>query len=264
MIPPGRGLIFSHPALRALGRRVRVRWVLERTRAGLLAGLAGVILAALAGRVLDLPWWPAAAAALLALAWLVSILANARRWPDVMAVARAADALGLEERASSALYASGAGHPAAPLLAADANRLLARLDPADYPLVIRPRRWVFVALALCLAGFAIVVPLPMSGESAGRAAEARAVAAARQSVEALRAEAIPLATPEPLSRSVAEELGALEERVGSAGDAREADRALEEAQERLAALGRPEDFAWQRALEGLSAALAGQAVSLIT
>ena len=238
--------------LRPLARRVRVRWLLDRARLGLLLALAGAALLAVGGRLSGRPEW-----ATVALSWGVlslggAVVAGLPRFPDVWAVARAADALGLAERVSSALYAERSGHPASRILVAQAGAELAGLDPAAYALIPRPRRWRGVpALALLLVAAAFA-PLPALGDASQRAADARAVAEARRSVEALAAALAEPTEPEPLLQTTAEELAALDEQLARAADAAAAARALEEAQEQLAAAASAEDYAWRRATDSLA------------
>jgi len=244
--------------LRPLARRVRLRHMLERARGGLLLALAGAVLLAVVGRLLGRPEWPLGVSLWGALA-LGGVLGLAlARLPGIWAAARAADALGLAERVTSALYAEQSGQPAAPLLVAQADAALAGLHPSAYALVPRPRRWRPVALLCLLLAAATVAPLPALGDAGRQAAEAGAVAGARRSVEALQAALAEPAQPEPLTQTTAEELRALEERLARADDAAEAARALEEAQERLAATADAEDYAWRRAVESLAGAWAGQ------
>ena len=173
--------------LASLAWRVRLHWLLERVRTGMLLALAGDIIAVLVARFLGYQDWPAFMLLWSAVAMLGAIAAGLRRWPDRWAVARAADGLGLAERVSSALHARLTEHPAASLLAVDADRALSRVSLNEYPLVAVPRRWLpAVGLALLVAAAALS-PLPILGDDGRSAEEARVVSSARQSVEELRA-----------------------------------------------------------------------------
>jgi hypothetical protein len=247
----------SGPSLAArlepLGRRVRLRWLLERVRVGAVLALAGGAALALLGRFLGYPGWPDAALLWAAVSMLAALGLGLRRWPDVWTIARAADGLGLAERVSSALHADRVGHPAAPLLAADARRALSRARVDRYSIVPAPRRWLQVPALAVLMAAATLAPLPAWGDGWG-AEEARAVAEARKSVEELKAKLEKPAVPEPLTVATEAELQALEERLREARSAAEAVRALERAQEQLASLLGSEDYAWRRAMERLASA----------
>ncbi|HEX2034483.1 MAG TPA: hypothetical protein VHS99_09890 [Chloroflexota bacterium] len=258
--PPVRSpqsAVLTH-ALAPLGGRVRRRALLEHLHAGLLWGGIGATTITLAGRLLGRPDAPLAAIVVCAIATgMVLTLALLNR-PQVWDVARAADDLGLQEQATSALFASGTNHPVAPLLTAGAVQAIGSLDPQTYPLVTHPRRWWAVAGAFLALLLALLVPIPALGDAGRRAQEARAVAATRAAVQALQAPAATPRPPEPLAQATAQELAALEQQLASARSAAEAARALEQAQQRLAALPAAQDFTRQRALDELGAAWAGQ------
>jgi len=235
-----------------------MRWLLERIRIGLLVGLGGAALVVLGGRSVGFDGGTVAAGVWVILALSGAAATGLSRWPDDWAVARAADGLGLEERVASALHAVRIHHPAASLLAEDAAFALRRIDPRQYPLLPQPRRWrpvPLLALALTVASLA---PLPMLGDAGRQAAEARTVAATRQSVEALQKELVRPADPQPLAVATGAELRALEEELRRSRDSLQAARALEQAQERLAALARSEDYAWQRTVDRLSSTWTGE------
>ncbi|HZR98619.1 MAG TPA: hypothetical protein VFE37_07935 [Chloroflexota bacterium] len=252
--PPDSAALAEHPALRALGRRLYLRGLLRWGSRGLLAGLVGAALLALVGRLAGQPAWPLAAVAWGLLAPTAALAAALARRPDLAAVARAADGLGLDERVSSTLYAARVDHPAARLLAADASRALARLRPADYAVLPEPRLWRAALVATAALGVALLAPLPLWGDAAAQAADAEAIATARRSVQALEASLTQARPPEPLAQAAAAELAALDEELLRARSVAEATRAVEESQERLAGLLRADDYAWRRALEGLASA----------
>jgi len=248
----------SDRALAPLAWRVRARWLLEATRVGLLAGIAGAALITLAGRVLVRPEWPT-----LAISWGVVGLGAAvalalPRWPNRWAVARAADGLGLGERVASALHAERVGHPAAVLVERDAARALEHLDPSAYAVVAQWRGWRLLGALLLLLVGALVVPVPPLGDAAAHAADARATAAARTAVRELSAQVSRPPTPEPLAQATAAELRTLDERLARAADAAEAARALEDAQGHLAQLPDAEDYARSRARDQVASAWASQ------
>lgn len=247
----GPSLVTHHPSLITLRRRVRCRQLLDRLRSGLLWASAGDILLAAGGRTLGYSDWPLVVAAWTALALAAAVALAIRGWPNDWAVAVAADGLGLAERVTSALHAARVGHPAAQLLAADAAGVLPRINPADYPLLSNRRvRRLEAAALLCLA-LAAFLPLPALGDGGRRAADAGAVAAARRSLASVET-GLAAATPEPLVQAAAEGLKASEQQLAEARTAEEAARILEQAQERLAGQGKAEDYAWQRAMDGLS------------
>ena len=247
----GPSLVTHHPSLITLRRRVRCRQLLDRLRSGLLWASAGDILLAAGGRTLGYSDWPLVVAAWTALALAAAVALALRRWPDDWRVAVAADGLGLAERVTSALHAARVGHPATQLLAADAAGVLPRINPADYPLLSNRRvRRLEAAALLCLA-LAAFLPLPALGDGERRTADAGAVAAARKSLASVET-GLAAATPEPLVQAAAEGLKASEQQLAEARTAEEAARILEQAQERLAGQGKAEDYAWQRAMDGLS------------
>lgn len=245
-------LITHHPSLVSLGRRVRARFLLDRVRAGLPWALAGAAVLSLGGRLSNHPEWQVGVVVWVVLVLVASLLLALRRWPSNWAVAVAADGLGLSERVASAIYAMRTAHPAASLLEADAVRALARVNPSSYPLLPSGRTQRVEAAAAAALILALLLPLPAVGDAGRQAAEERSVAAARESLR--RIEARLAVQPEPLSQAAAEQLKVSEERLAEARTAAEAARLLEQAQERLAGQGKAEDYAWQRALEGLAAA----------
>ncbi len=245
-------LITHNPSLVTLERRLRLRWLLDRSRIGLLWGLLGGAVLLLGGRLLGETAWEAVAAAWAVACLVAAILAGRKRWPDDWATACAADDLGLQERVASALYAARSNHPLAPLLEQEAEAALVRLVPSDYPIVPRPRRWGWVFSAGLLAVAMSLAPIPTLGNGGQRAAEARSVAESREAVKKLQAALPASPTPVPLAQTAAAELQALHEQLARAQGAEEAARALDEHQERLAGLAQREDYAWQRALEGLA------------
>ena len=245
------------PSLRPLAERVRLRALVEWLRLGLLAALAGAALIVLSGRLLGRPEWAITALIWAAVALGTSLVLALARRPGIWQTARAADDLGLAERVSSALYANRSGHPAAALLTSDAARSLAGIDATAYPVVPDPRRWRGVGLAGLALVLALGAPIPALGDGGRRAAEAQAVTAAGQSVEALRAGLPDPLAPEPLAQATAAELQALTEALAEAESAAEAAQALEQAQGRLASLADAEDYAWRRALAGLASSWSG-------
>ena len=250
--------VANHPTLARLRWRVRAAWLLTWLRPALLRACLGSTLAALGGKLLGQPEWAAVAAAWSALAVAAHALPALRRWPGTWETARAADALGLAERVTSALYAARVSHPATPMLAAQARRALADLDPSAYPVLPRPRPWLATLAGLGALALAALAPVPALTPGQDRAAEARAVATARAAVQAVQADLQPVPTVEPLARAAAEELEALDRQLAEARSVAEASRALEEAQERLATLAGAEEFAWRRAVERLVAAWSTQ------
>ena len=244
---------------RALGpfvRRLWLRRLLGGLTVGLLFGSGGVALLALGGRLLDRPEWPTAAVLWAVVVFAAVGLVSSFRRPDAWAAARAADGLGLAERAASALHANAANHPAAPLLVVQAVAALAETR-ATFPLRPERRRWRWSLAVSILAIVTLIAPLPVPAERAQRAAEDRAIAEVRKTVEALATGAEP-AKPEPLARSTADELRALEERLAQARSVTEAARELEASQARLAGLPGSEDRALTRATERLAQTWAGR------
>ncbi len=237
----------------ALRWRLRGRWLLECLRPGALGALAGSGLIAIAGRLFVVESWPLAAIGWSSLAAVVALVWRRSSWPDLHATALAADTLGLEERVASALDARTAGHPAAELLQQDAMRVLARLRSDRYPLVPRPGAWR--AVAFVTVGFMILatVPLPTVGDRAYQSDQARVVATARRALDRPTAELTRLSA-DPLLASAAAELRELDRALADTATTKEAADRLEAAQERLAALGRADEFAWRRALDAMAEA----------
>ena len=157
-------------ALRPVARRVRARYWLEAARAGAVWGLAWAGLALLAARLY--PWAAAPRWALVgaAVAMAVALAAAWRGRPGWMQAAAAADALGLKERAVTALelrgaalqpgYSGGAAGLAL-LVREDALARLATLDARRYPLVARGRPWGHLGLLAALVLVLAVLPNPL-------------------------------------------------------------------------------------------------------
>lgn len=244
-------LITHHPYLITLRRRVRGRWLLHRLRVGLLWALAGDALIAAGGRTAELPGWPLATLVWTVLSLLAAVAIALQSRPNGWMVALAADSFGLSERVTSAIHAARVGDPAAQLLAEDAARALSRIDPSDYPLLPDRRLRKLETAALLGLTLALFLPMPALGYGQRRAADARSVTAARESVKTLEAR-LAAATPEPLVQAAAEDLRAAEQRLAEARTAEEVARVLEQTQEQLAGRGQAEDYAWQRAMESLS------------
>ncbi|MHB1416171.1 MAG: hypothetical protein ACYC1C_13060 [Chloroflexota bacterium] len=242
------------PALRPLRRRVRLRWFLERARRGLLWGLPPASLGLVAAKVLARDDLLAPLLLLLAAGVAVYVAAGLRRLPGTWAAAAAADGLGLAEQVTSALHAERTAHRAAPLLVERAARAMAGLEPSDYHLVPRPRRWRVVGLASVLLVVAMVAPIPVLGDAARQVEEDRAVASARTSVEALQSGLQTTTAPEPIELAARQQLAELDEALARAATAEEVAQALEQAQEQLASLPKAEDYAWRRATESLAGA----------
>lgn len=246
--------ITHHSSLVTLKRRVRARWLLDRIRLGLLCGLGGGAVLSLVTRLLGYPSWPLLVAGSLGLALAIAVALALLRWPGSWEAARVADGLGLEERVATAIYAAETGFPAAPLLNDEALRALAGLDPSAYPLLPDPRSWRRPLVAGLLLALVVLLPIPALGDGGRQAVEAQTVAAGRKSVQELQAGLPQSPVPEPLARAAAAEMERLEEALAQARSAAEASRAVEEAQERVAALGGPQDYAWHRAVERLAEA----------
>lgn len=250
-----------HPTLRIVRRRVHQRALARQLERALLVAAAGALLIVLVGRFAGPPDWPAAAVAWLVLAPLTWVLLCAFPLPDAWHVARAADGLGLRERATTALHLlrAGAEGPARALVVADAAEHLGRIDPDALPPLPTSarRRWLTVGL-LAAALVLALVPLPSIGplrDAQRRAVEARAAENARQAVQALEAK-IPQPTDDALARATAEELRRLAEQLRQTRSADDASRALARSQERVAALPREDDYARQRAIEAAAQQLA--------
>ncbi len=241
-----------HPALVALERRLRVRWLLGGLRLGLIGACAGVALAATLGKLLVVEGWITAALVWSALAVGAALLARAPRWPDAQAIARAADELGLQERITSSLEASRVGHPVAALLQQDAERALAQLRPERQPLVPEPRAWRSLAALALGAAILAIVPLPSLGDRAQQAEEARAVLAARRELERPAAELVRLSPTSPAAAAAADELRRLDHDLAELSTTEAAAQRMEAAQEQLASLARAQEFAWRRALESMA------------
>ena len=245
-----------HPALRIIRRRVHQQTVATQLERALLVAAVGALLVVLVGRLAALPDWTTSAIAWSVLVPLAWTTIAAFRTPDAWRVARAADALGLRERATTALHllrAGAGGGSARSLVIADATDHLGRIDPDALPAAPTRdarRRWLtagLVALTLILA----LAPLPPIGPlraAQRRAAEARAAESARQAVQALGAK-VPKTTDDALARSTAEELRRLAEQLRQTRSTDDAARALARSQERIAALPREDDYARQRAIE---------------
>lgn len=244
-------------ALRPVAARVRLRHLLHWLGAGLLIGLLGGAAIALAGRAFGQPDPILGPLLWLAVSACGALAAALCRLPGPLAAARAADALGLAERVTSALHANAIGHPAASLLTTEAVGALATANPAGIGVWPRGRRWLALPVAVAALLAALLAPLPGLGDATRRAAEARAVADARQAVEAVEA-TLPPAAPQPIARATAEELRALERELNEARTAAEAARALERSQERLAGLPNAEDYAAKRALDALASTWSGR------
>lgn len=246
------------PSLAPLAARVRQRQLMEGARHGLLVGLALAALFTVGGRLIGFLDWPLAALSAGFLALIGALLLALVRRPTEWQIALAADRLGLAERVSSALYAGRSGDPAAALLLADAAKALAGLSPDRYPVFPDFRRWRSVLLAGLLLATALLTPLPSFDLVGRRSADTEAVAATRQSVEAMRAHLTVAPTPEPLAQASDAELRALDAELARARTAAEAARAIEKTQTNLAELAAPEDYAQRRAAESLAAIWQGQ------
>jgi hypothetical protein len=249
MIPVAARLLEQHPSLMAMQRRLRWRWLMECAQVALLWSLAGAGLLIVVGRLYALGDWRTGALVCAALGVGLSIAQRLSRWPRLRAAAVAADGLGLEERVVSSLDARRVGHPVAALLERDAARALARLRVDQYPLVRDGRAWRHIA-ALAAAVIALwVVPLPTIGDRGRQADEAQAVLAARRALERTSAEVTRLSSSDPVSAAAASELHELDRSLARTTSVEAAAQQLEAAQERLASLGRAEEFAWRRALD---------------
>ena len=162
---------------RALGpfvRRLWLRRLLDGLTAGLLIGSGGVALLALGGRLQDRPEWPTASVVWAVVVFAAVGLVTSFRRPDAWDAARAADGLGLAERATSALHASAANHPAAPLLMGQAVAALAKTR-ASFPLRPERQRWRWALAASILAAVALIAPQPVPTQRAQRAPDDRAI-----------------------------------------------------------------------------------------
>ena len=222
-------------------------------------GLLGAAVLTVAARLAGISLW-----AELALAWLLVSMLGAFalafvRGPDTWVFARAADALGLSERITSALYAQRQASTVAQLLGADAEQALARLDPARYGIAEQGRVWRPVLVGIGLLAVLLVAPIPQLGNDPGHAADATRVAAAQQRVAALEVQAPTDARrTTPLGQASAAELRALRDALARTDNSADAARTIEEAQRHLAQLPGNDDYAWRRALDSVAAALEAQ------
>lgn len=244
-------------ALQPWARRVRLRFCLEGIRSALCWGLAAAALVRLVAWLLA---WPGAAgqggnliaAAAGCAAGAAALVAALWRPPTREAIALAIDRLGLEETLSSTLYAQAARHPAAPLLRAAALRRLAALDPAAYPVVPAPRRWLSVGLLTLVLLVGAWLPNPLAEGIVRARAERAALAAAHDAVAELARLPQHRADPEPLTAATRAELNALAAELAAARDPAAAADSLTEALGRLEALPTAEHVAWSRTLDRLS------------
>jgi hypothetical protein len=249
--------ISSHPALRQLARRVRARWLLRTFHRALLVAFAGLAAVTLAGRLLDMDGWP-----LVGLGWTVLVLLGALalgvvRAPTEWAIAREADALGLAERVSSALYARAATASVAELIEADARSALDGLDPRRYSLIRGSGAWRSLGVALAVLGILLVVPLPRLGQAAD-ARDAQRVAAAEQRVEAMQLQPPSDKQLTELQTRTAEQLQALREALARSSSSQAAARAIEDTQRQLAHLPNSDDYAARRSADAVAQALESQ------
>jgi hypothetical protein len=247
------------PRFRELAGRVRMRSLLRGLRAGVAVGVLGALVLTLAGKLFGVAVWPVAATVWV-LAFTVGAVAVASlRQPDALAVARAADGLGLAERVSSALYAERQTSTVADLLAADARGALARLEPSTYRLLDNVPLWRALALGAVLLLVLLALPIPQIGRDAGSAEQAARIATAQQHVEALELQPPrDNAASVPLAQKTNEELRALRDALARSDSSADAARAVENSQRQLAQLPGADDYAWRRSLDATASALEAQ------
>jgi hypothetical protein len=241
--------------LRPLRARLRLRRALDLASRALLVALVFDSLLLLAGQTAGVDvvaFLVAAPAAALGAAMVFAL----RSMPGTWSAAAAADHLGLQEQATSALYGIAARHPAAGCIE---SRALARLDQVNHrslPMFPERRRLGLLLVASAGLAAAAILPLPGSEESAARAAERAAIAEAREAVKEL-SEEVEATAPDPVRDAIAGELEDLDEALGRSDDAEAAAQAIEQAQERIASFAGNDQYAARRTLDALATSWAG-------
>lgn len=236
--------------LRSYRRRLRLRRVLELSAFALATTLLLATLIILADRIVGFRARPFLLLAPVAAAFGAA-LAAPWRWPGNGQAARAVDALGLAERAASALHAFNVDHPAASLIAGQAIAGFESIQPAAVRIL--PGRGLarFIGAAALALGVASFTPIPWLGSHAVRAARQAAIQDARAAVAALAAE-IEAIAPDTSIRSIAEQLRTLDRTLSRTDDPERAAQAIERTQQRMASLATSEHFAAERTVDALA------------
>jgi hypothetical protein len=250
-----------HPALRKLGQRVRARWLLRLLRRGLLGAALFTALSSVVGRLTDSEVWPLVAAGSSVMSILVALAIGMVRAPREWDVALAADALGLAERVSSALYAQSASAAVAELVQLDARHALNGLEPNRYSVFQRPGAWRAIGVAAVILAVVLLTPLPRLGQPASTL-DAQRVANAQQRVAAMQLQP-PADQPSELQTRTAEQLHALRDALARSTSSQEAAHALEQAQQQLARLPASDDYAARRSADAVAQALESQPNDLL-
>lgn len=247
MLASGHALT-QHAAFVSMTRRVRLRWLLDTLGLALLVSLLGAAVLAVIGRLWFESVWPWLVLAWCALATLVVFQYRAAVWPTTQRVARAADRLGLAERVSSALFAVSQPSAVAPLLLADAQRALDRVDTRGFRVAPHRKPWLAVTGAAAL--FIILAVLPLQLPGGADATDRQRLESVRQAVAAVELQRpTDEARPSPLRERQTEELQALREALARTESTTEAARELERTEQRLAAIPSEDDYARRRALD---------------
>lgn len=260
-------------ALRPVLARVRLAHVLAWGWRALLAALA------LAGLVLGLarafPWAGAGLWALTAsgLALAAAALGTWLTLPDLFEAARAADRLGLAERAVTALELGRrgdkpAGHEGELVRRQrqDALSHLGRLDPAQVGLPLGRPLWTPVALTLAAVVLLVATPNPMAAVAAQQGRErtearrqAEAVGRLADQVEAQLAKQG--SDADPRLKETLDALKRLQQELRRVRNGQEAERALARAREQLQRQADPSSLASARGLDQLGKALSSAALT---